>query len=922
MKSGWVKSTLLLWLVYLLLALLLTWPTITHLTTYLPGDGGDDPAIAWNLWWVKYALLNKGQNPFQTDFMFYPIGLNLAFYTLTVLNAVTALPLTLNLGVVTASNLHMLFSFISSGHGAFLLTRYILVITFNSSWHKGETPVTPHLLIWLSAAIAGSFYAFASSKLFYIALGQFNIGSSHWIPWAVLYILRAHRNPQRLKNAVMAGLFFTLQAWAELTYASFLLVFAGLYWLYWLTLGFSHRYLSPTNRPISQSPNPPILQSPISHLRAILILAFVFILGLSPILTQMLPDMIIEGDFLVEGSGFAGAYSADLFGFVIPTMHHSFGGQLVRQTGIMDFDKGQHIYLGLILIGLSMFNLRAIYRRPGLRFWLVAALVFGLLCLGPNITINGERTGWWGPFNILQQLPFFKGNRYPSRYSVILLLSLSVLAGFGLTHLAVRLSSSNWKQIMLFMGVPTLFLFEHLSIPLPQSDMRTPPAYQVITAEPGEFTLLDIPLAWRNGFSLIGAQTTQFMFGQFYQTAHQKRLIQGNTSRNPEFKFQYFVNAPVISSLLAVETGRTLPPERWQTDKIIAAEVLHFFDIKYIIVRPYRYTRYDGQTVTEQPVIPYIEQVLPVEKIHDEAAIKIYRVKENATGDHAPSLTTQITTDSPLAPLYFGEGWGLLSPGQPIAAQRHAVRLLLPLTGEVHQVAMRIKLPDFEQNPARSVWIALNGWQSSAQMIQSEWQELTFQFPAEAIRPGLNNIWLHFDGLTGLPELQPETPPLDVTAISAGKDAGDFGHIFINGHEVSPNERGYNIVTIHPDTYFVQNFDTHFSPDASADLAHALIPNGRDRLENVTIAIAAADEASLNLTGAAVQAIHQATGATGDLRGCFRCSHALIAQVGPTETRVLEALDPLRPVGLTTKLGLTEPHLAAIIDWIRIKVVK
>ena len=52
------RSHLLVLVGYGLLAVLLTWPTVTHLATHLPGDGGDDPAIAWNLWWVKHALLN------------------------------------------------------------------------------------------------------------------------------------------------------------------------------------------------------------------------------------------------------------------------------------------------------------------------------------------------------------------------------------------------------------------------------------------------------------------------------------------------------------------------------------------------------------------------------------------------------------------------------------------------------------------------------------------------------------------------------------------------------------------------------------------------------------------------------------------------------------------------------------------------
>src|SRR5690606_2631182 len=155
-------------------------------------------------------------------------------------------------------------------------------------------------------------------------------------------------------------------------------------------------------------------------------------LGLSPILAHMLPDMLAEGDFLVEGGGFATPFSADLLGFLVPTVHHPLLGHLVTWSGIGNYSLGQHIYLGDVLLGLGLVARRALYRQPAARFWLFATVIFALLCLGPTIAINGHDTGLPGPFVILQQLPFFKGTRYPSRYSVMLLLSLSVLAGFSL----------------------------------------------------------------------------------------------------------------------------------------------------------------------------------------------------------------------------------------------------------------------------------------------------------------------------------------------------------------------------------------------------------------------------------------------------------------------------------------------------------
>ena len=146
---------------YLLLALALTWPTAAQLTTHVPGDGIDDPAIVWNLWWVKYSLLNAPQNPLTTQFMFYPLGINLAFYTLTTLNGLTVIPLLLNLGVVTASNLRMLFSFTLGGIALFcLLMPYFAPPVQPNSKPIGEHPPIggPASLGWpLPLAQASSF---------------------------------------------------------------------------------------------------------------------------------------------------------------------------------------------------------------------------------------------------------------------------------------------------------------------------------------------------------------------------------------------------------------------------------------------------------------------------------------------------------------------------------------------------------------------------------------------------------------------------------------------------------------------------------------------------------------------------------------------------------------------------------------------
>ena len=189
-----------------MLALLLTWPLAARFATHVPGDGIDDPSLAWNLWWVKHALVDQPQNPFVSAWQFWPIGINLAFYTLTVLNGMLAVPVISVLGVVPAYNVQLLLSFVLGGFGAYLLALDFGGRGDKESRRQGnkdgeEQPMSPCLLVHLSAFLAGALYAFASSKLFYAALGQGNIASSQWTPFAALYILRALRPAGRWRPA-------------------------------------------------------------------------------------------------------------------------------------------------------------------------------------------------------------------------------------------------------------------------------------------------------------------------------------------------------------------------------------------------------------------------------------------------------------------------------------------------------------------------------------------------------------------------------------------------------------------------------------------------------------------------------------------------------------------------------------------------
>jgi hypothetical protein len=525
-RHTWVLST------YLLLGLILTWPLIAHLATHVPGDGIDDPSLAWNLWWVKHALVDLPQNPFISAWQFWPIGINLAFYTLTVLNGMLGVPLVSAFGVIPAYNLLLLSSFVLSGFGAYLLALDFLgggnkAISRQVDKETRKRSVSSCLRVSVSAFLAGALYAYASSKLFYAALGQGNIASSQWVPFAALYIVRTVRPSGKARDAALAALFLALQAYAEMTYASFLLVFAGLAFMW--GAGTLLRGQRDPAQPSAYFVRRVITR----YIARFTLLAVLFALAIVPLLANMLPDLRAEGDFLTSGGGFADVFSADLAGYAVPTQLHPLLGGLIRawshdSTPRPDgshfaVNKGQQIYLGYIALALAVIGAWRGRRRGETWFWVTSALLFFVLTLGPNLRIAGHDTGIPLPFRLLEVLPFFKGNRYPSRYSVMLLMSVAPLVAMGAygvlgraySALTSRRSSARpadhaprTMHHALRVTLPTillaLLLFEHLSAPLPISDLRVPAIYAGVAAEPGDFALLELPPGWRNGARVAG----------------------------------------------------------------------------------------------------------------------------------------------------------------------------------------------------------------------------------------------------------------------------------------------------------------------------------------------------------------------------------------------------------------------------------
>jgi hypothetical protein len=796
--------------------------------------------------------------------MFYPLGIDLTFYTLTIINGFASVPLQPLIGLVSTNNVIVLASFVLSAYGAYLLVKYLLP--------KGTHPSAPFM--------AGLIYAFSSNRFIYASLGQFNILSTQWIPFYVLFLIKTGRNPKSLRYPFLAAVFLLLNGYTEFTYASFLLVFTLIYLLYWLAVDGWRRNL--------------LLW------RNLALVGVAFVAGMSPILVRMWRVMAVEGDFLVEGLGFANVFSADLLGFFVPSHLHPLA-DLWRRS--FDFSYLNFVFIGYVVLGLAAYGAVRHFRDRGVRFWIVSTIIFALIALGPTLRFNGQEHELPLPFDALAALPFFKGNRYPSRYSVILTLCWAVLAAYGVHSLTSRMRREALRRSLAGI-VAGLVVFEHLSVPLPLSDFRVPDVYATISEEPGDFTVLELPLAWRNGFRVTGTKDPVIMFEQFYQTAHQKRLLGGNTSRNPEYKFQYFTEAPVINTIIALENGHEVERETRERDRELAPEMLRLLGVRYVVL----HTEAVPWVLQE-----YVQYVMGGERIHEGDGMVTYRVTP-------PPLDEEVLVDlgSDEARPHLGEGWSE-SGAEYLWGQRREARFLVSLSREHQQMTMRV----FAPGPGQGMEVVLNGHSATSLALSEGWHEYEVLLPKRVPWAGLNELLFRCRRLFPVEEIREGgyeigdtgvTSPVNILVKSAGEEVGDFGHIYVGGRNVSPDERGYNVVVLDPGSGAVEargHFDTFASEEESTRLAEFImgIPDGR------IVAVAVEDEASLHLTEEAVLAL-RTIGAREDLRDMFRWEHAIIGVKGAEPGQALEATGLLRPVSVSVGQGFTEPGAAAAFDYV------
>ncbi len=374
---------------------------------------------------------------------------------------------------------------------------------------------------------------------------------------------------------------------------------------------------------------------------------------------------LLSTDFVLSGWGDALKLSADLLSFVSPTALHPLWGpewlDELRSVQVNVVSPGASRFsdVNTVFVGISTLLLCAVawgrYRRR-VGAWVAGLLTFMLLSLGPvlqvggrylwrfdNVLPGGEPTAVPLPFILLHYLPIVQGNRAANRFSVVLMLCAAVLVGYALTerqkgegnghivpgggrakgHGSSEIENRKSKIANLLpVALIALLLLEQLSLPLPLTDARIPQGYAVVAADPDDVAVLTLPLGWRNSFGVLGAENTR---NEFYMVGHGKRLVQGNISRAPAEKFEFWQRLPVLRSLIEIQNDRDVSAEQQADDAARALETMTLLGVRYVVVHPAIPGR-PPYVDNRERALAYLQEVLPLEPLYEGEDLLVFRV--------------------------------------------------------------------------------------------------------------------------------------------------------------------------------------------------------------------------------------------------------------------------------------------------------
>lgn len=599
---------------YLALVVGFSWPLPLHLATHLTGSPtGDTGVYVWNQWVFQHELLHH-HLPYFTETLFGPHGgANLSLHNYTLFHDVLALPLIGILGVVATFNVVYLLTVWITAYAAFLLAYHVTSSAFES-WLAGvlfawspfvvtrgmghfslvaAAPLAVFLLLLEYVAVRprtsiamalGVTVWWASTSDAYYAVYCLLLG----VVFLVTHVLVVQRDTGRRHPRTLRWCIDIL-----------LMSFAGLIAAILATGGWQTEVFGIPLR--MRTLYTPVL---ILTVLAIARLAWGYRASLQRFTARdawtfarlttatgvvaailMLPRLYALGTRIVGGGGDlpptywrSSPPGVDLLAFILPNPNHPLAPRSIaawlasRPNGYLENVAS----VPWVVLALVAFAWWRGWKPP--RWWGLLAVFFGLLALGPFITIAGLNTHVPGPWALLRYVPVVALARTPARFAVVLILAVSVLFACALTWIGARYPRRRRSFLLV---TAALLLFELLPAPLTLYSAAIPRIYQRVAEDPRNVTVLELPFGIRDGASSYGNFNAR---SQFFQTAHGKTLMGGYLSRVSQQRVDIMHQDPTLDALALLSEDKPLSPAQDRAFRASTASFIARERIGYVVV--------------------------------------------------------------------------------------------------------------------------------------------------------------------------------------------------------------------------------------------------------------------------------------------------------------------------------------------------
>ncbi|MCB8943746.1 MAG: hypothetical protein H6658_08320, partial [Ardenticatenaceae bacterium] len=355
--------------VYALLTAVITQPTLTHLTTHIPGSEGDALNHLWTFQWVKTALLS-GSNPFYTHQLYYPNGVSLLTHNIAWVHIAIWLPLQALIGGAAAYSLVFIANFTFNAFAFYLFAR---------EETASETAA------FIGGLVCG-FWPYTLSHH-----NHPNLILISWIPLAMLHLRRLIKGDWRLgtgdyqQSPLRPSLQFPvsnlqsrrqIKPKREVIYTAVSLTLIGL--TRWQLLVISLLPLSCYL--LYQLSQQPLTRPILLRLAAAGILAAILMAPLAtPILIAQFSPASTTTTLAEESPN-----QTDLLAYFVPNRYHPLWGEAAFQL-YDNFSINKNFTPSIGYTALLLLLTAAIFRWRKSWFWLLLAALTILLALGPNL---------------------------------------------------------------------------------------------------------------------------------------------------------------------------------------------------------------------------------------------------------------------------------------------------------------------------------------------------------------------------------------------------------------------------------------------------------------------------------------------------------------------------------------------------------